>query len=159
MIGLRGAGKSTLLYKLKLGNVVSTIPTVGFNIETIEYKNLSMTVWDIGGQHKISSLWKHYYHGANTVIFVIDSTDREGLGEIKEGINNLLVQNELKDTQFLIFANKQDMNGAMNTTEIVESLDLNSIKDREWYIQPCSVVRSDGIYEGFDWIANSLNKK
>ncbi|KAM9968299.1 hypothetical protein ACTFIW_002737 [Dictyostelium discoideum] len=159
MIGLDGAGKSTLLFKLKLGDVVLTIPTIGFNVETIEYKNLSMTVWDVGGQNKIRALWKHYYHGTNAIIFVVDSTDRERIDEVKEEIDNLLIQDELKGIQILIFANKQDMNNAMNTAEIVNSLDLNSIKDRKWYVQPCSAVRSDGIYEGFDWVANSLNNK
>lgn len=33
MLGLDGAGKTTILYKLKLGEVVSTIPTIGFNVE------------------------------------------------------------------------------------------------------------------------------
>ncbi|KAN0025561.1 hypothetical protein ACTFIU_001838 [Dictyostelium citrinum] len=157
MIGLDGAGKSTLLYKLKLGDVVMTIPTIGFNVETIEYKNLSMTIFDVGGQNKIRALWKHYYHGSNAVIFVVDSTDRERIDEVKEEIDNLLIQDELKGVQLLIFANKQDMNNAMNTAEIVNSLNLNSIKDRKWYVQPCSALRSDGIYEGFDWVANSLN--
>ncbi|KAN0028518.1 hypothetical protein ACTFIV_010363 [Dictyostelium citrinum] len=159
MIGLDGAGKSTLLYKLKLGDVVMTIPTIGFNVETIEYKNLSMTIFDVGGQNKLRALWKHYYYGSNAVIFVVDSTDRERIDEVKEEIDNLLIQNELKDAQLLIFANKQDMNNAMNTAEIVNSLNLNSIKDRKWYVQPCSALRSDGIYEGFDWVANSLNNK
>ncbi len=49
MLGLDGAGKSTILYKLKLGEVLSTVPTIGFNVETLEYNNISFTVWDIGG--------------------------------------------------------------------------------------------------------------
>ncbi|KAK5584102.1 hypothetical protein RB653_005709 [Dictyostelium firmibasis] len=159
MVGLDGAGKSTLLYKLKLGDVISTIPTIGFNVETIEYKNLSMTVWDVGGQYKIRRLWIHCCQGSNAIIVVIDSTDRERIYEIKEEINSLLIQDELMDNQMLIFANKQDMDGAMNTEEIINFLELNSIKDRKWYVQPCSAIRSDGIYEGFNWVANTLNKK
>ena len=50
MVGLDAAGKTTILYKLKLGDVVTTIPTIGFNVETVEYKNIEFTVWDIGGQ-------------------------------------------------------------------------------------------------------------
>ncbi len=61
MVGLDAAGKTTVLYKLKLGEVVHTIPTIGFNVETVEYKNVSMTVWDVGGQGKIRPLWRHYY--------------------------------------------------------------------------------------------------
>jgi len=50
MVGLDAAGKTTILYKLKLGEVVSTIPTIGFNVEMVEYNNLRFTVWDVGGQ-------------------------------------------------------------------------------------------------------------
>lgn len=53
MVGLDAAGKTTILYKLKLGEIVTTIPTIGFNVETVEYKNISFTVWDVGGQDKI----------------------------------------------------------------------------------------------------------
>merc|ERR1712187_340035 len=65
MVGLDAAGKTTILYKLKLGEVVTTIPTIGFNVETVEYKNLSFTVWDVGGQDKIRPLWRHYYQGTH----------------------------------------------------------------------------------------------
>ena len=53
MIGLDGAGKTTILYKLKFGEIVHTIPTIGFNVEEVTVKNLTMTVWDVGGQTKI----------------------------------------------------------------------------------------------------------
>src|SRR5271170_3250657 len=61
MVGLDAAGKTTILYKLKLGDIVTTIPTIGFNVETVEYKNISFTVWDVGGQDKIRPLWRHYF--------------------------------------------------------------------------------------------------
>ena len=50
MLGLDAAGKTTILYRLKLAEVVMTVPTVGFNVEVVEYKNIKFTVWDIGGQ-------------------------------------------------------------------------------------------------------------
>ena len=61
MLGLDAAGKTTILYKLKLGDVVNSVPTVGFNVETVEYKNIQFTVWDIGGQTKLRLLWSHYF--------------------------------------------------------------------------------------------------
>ena len=61
MLGLDAAGKTTILYKLKLGEVVSSVPTIGFNVETLEYKKIKFTVWDVGGQDKIRLLWRHYY--------------------------------------------------------------------------------------------------
>ena len=76
-VGLDAAGKTTILYKLKLGEIVTTIPTIGFNVETVEYKNISFTVWDVGGQDKIRPLWRHYFQNTQGLIFVVDSNDRE----------------------------------------------------------------------------------
>ena len=63
MVGLDAAGKTTILYKLKLGENINTIPTIGFNVEQVVYKNISFTMWDVGGQDKIRALWRHYYSG------------------------------------------------------------------------------------------------
>lgn len=77
MVGLDAAGKTTILYKLMLGEVVTAIPTIGFNVETVEYKNIKFTVWDVGGQDTIRPLWVHYYQNTDAVIFVVDSHDRD----------------------------------------------------------------------------------
>merc|ERR1711902_8797 len=77
MVGLDAAGKTTILYKLRLGEIVHTIPTIGFNVATVQYKNINFTVWDVGGQEKIRPLWRYYYRGADGIIFVVDSNDRQ----------------------------------------------------------------------------------
>ena len=51
--------------------------SIGFNVETVEYKNISFTVWDVGGQDKIRPLWRHYYQNTQGLIFVVDSNDRD----------------------------------------------------------------------------------
>merc|ERR1711998_418466 len=89
MVGLDAAGKTTVLYKLKLGEVVTTIPTIGFNVETVEYKNINFTVWDVGGQDKIRPLWRHYYQNTQGIIFVVDSNDKERLGMAKEELEKM----------------------------------------------------------------------
>ena len=75
MVGLDGAGKTTILYKLKLGQFVTSMPTIGFNVETVTYTNTNFTVWDIGWQDRIRKLRKHYYHNAEGIIFVVDSNE------------------------------------------------------------------------------------
>merc|ERR1719473_1086342 len=112
MVGLDAAGKTTILYKLKLGEVVNTIPTIGFNVETVEYKNISFNVWDVGGQDKIRLLWRHYYANTQGLIFVVDSNDRDRVDENKEELHKMLAEEELKDAVLLVFANKQDLPGA-----------------------------------------------
>src|SRR3990167_8132182 len=81
MVGLDAAGKTTILYKLKLGEIVTTIPTIGFNVETVEYKKINFTVWDVGGQDKIRPLWRHYYQNTQGLIFVVDSNDKDRIQE------------------------------------------------------------------------------
>merc|ERR1711985_226207 len=117
MVGLDNAGKTTVLYKLKLGEVVTTIPTIGFNVETVEYKNISFTVWDIGGQDKIRKLWRYYYQGTQGAIFIIDSSDRDRIEDAREELFRMINNDEMRDAVLLVFANKQDLVGAMDASQ------------------------------------------
>merc|ERR1712227_898636 len=120
MVGLDAAGKTTILYKLKLGEIVTTIPTIGFNVETVEYKNISFTVWDVGGQDKIRPLWRHYYTGTQGLIFVVDSNDRDRVEDAREELMKMLNEDEMRDAVLLVFANKQDLPNAMPAAEVTE---------------------------------------
>lgn len=134
MVGLDAAGKTTILYKLKLGEVVTTIPTIGFNVETVDYKNISFTVWDVGGQDKIRLLWRHYYQNTQGLIFVVDSNDRDRVDDAREELHKMIAEEELKEAVLLVFANKQDLPGAMTCPEITDKLGLHTIRGRTWYI-------------------------
>ena len=109
VLGLDAAGKTTILYKLKLGEIVTTIPTIGFNVETVEYKNISFTVWDVGGQDKIRPLWRHYYQNTQGLIFVVDSNDRDRVDNARDELHRMLNEDELRESILLVFANKQDL--------------------------------------------------
>ena len=134
MVGLDAAGKTTILYKLKLGEVVTTIPTIGFNVETVEYKNISFTVWDVGGQDKIRPLWRHYYQNTQGLIFVVDSNDRDRVDAAHEELHKMLNEDELREAIVLVFANKQDLPNAMSAAEITDKLGLNSLRGRDWCV-------------------------
>ncbi|KAF4708045.1 Arf GTPase arf1, partial [Perkinsus olseni] len=148
MVGLDAAGKTTILYKLKLGEVVTTIPTIGFNVETVEYKNISFTVWDVGGQDKIRPLWRHYYQNTQGVIFVVDSNDRDRIDDARQELNRMMEEEELKDAALLVFANKQDLPNAMSAAEVTDKLGLHQLRHRNWYIQSTCATTGDGLYEG-----------
>mmetsp|Transcript_45885 Transcript_45885/g.102930 ORF Transcript_45885/g.102930 Transcript_45885/m.102930 type:complete len:183 (+) Transcript_45885:94-642(+) len=159
MVGLDAAGKTTILYKLKLGEVVTTIPTIGFNVETVEYKNISFTVWDVGGQDKIRPLWRHYYTGTNGLIFVVDSNDRDRVEDAREELTKMLNEDEMRDAVVLVFANKQDLLQATPADEIADALQLSSIRDRTWTIQACSAKDGSGLNEGMEWLTQACNSK
>merc|ERR1712058_131682 len=158
MVGLDAAGKTTILYKLKLGEIVTTIPTIGFNVETVEYKNIQFTVWDVGGQDKIRPLWRHYFQNTQGIIFVVDSNDRDRVVEAREELQRMLNEDELRDAILLVFANKQDLPNAMNAAEITDKLGLHSLRQRAWYIQSTCATSGDGLYGGLEWLAQSLRK-
>ena len=156
MVGLDAAGKTTILYKLKLGEIVTTIPTIGFNVETVEYKNISFTVWDVGGQDKIRPLWRHYFTNTQGLIFVVDSNDAERVGEAAAELGKMLGEDELSNSAILVFANKQDLPNAMPVAELTEKLGLNNLKGKKWYIQSTCATLGTGLYEGLDWLSNVL---
>ena len=166
MLGLDAAGKTTILYKFKLGEVVSTIPTIGFNVETVKYKNIEFNMWDIGGQERIRPLWRHYYQNTDALIFIIDSSDKDRLCDdnkyqynVKYELNKLLEDDLLDKVSLLIYANKQDMPNALSVKNIVELLELNKLRNREWFVQGTNAITGEGLYEGLDWLTKTLNKK
>lgn len=158
MVGLDAAGKTTILYKLKLGEIITTIPTIGFNVETVEYKNIAFTVWDVGGQDKIRPLWRHYFQNTQGLIFVVDSNDRERVSEAERELHNMLREDDLRDAILLVFANKQDLPNAMNVSDLTSKLGLNQLQQRKWYIQSTCATQGNGLYEGLDWLSNELAK-
>mmetsp|Transcript_10388 Transcript_10388/g.24963 ORF Transcript_10388/g.24963 Transcript_10388/m.24963 type:complete len:183 (+) Transcript_10388:63-611(+) len=157
MLGLDAAGKTTVLYKLKLSEVVTTIPTIGFNVETVQYKNLNFTVWDVGGQHKIRPLWRHYFQGTQGLIFVVDSNDNHRVHEAAQELHSLLAHDELREAKVLVLANKQDLPHAQSAAELAEKLNLRAAR-QEWFIQACSATTGDGLYEGLDWLSKACTQ-
>lgn len=159
MVGLDAAGKTTVLYKLKLGEVVTTIPTVGFNVETVDYKNISFTVWDIGGQDRIRKLWRHYYLGTHGIIFVVDSNDRDRVDDAREELAKMLGEEELSAAVVLVLANKQDLPNSMPAADLAEKLGLHGLRRHQWFIQSACATTGEGIYEGLDWLTAALSKR
>jgi len=137
-----------ILYKLKLNQDVTTIPTVGFNVETVTYKNVKFNVWDVGGQDKIRPLWRHYFSGTQGLIFVIDSNDRLRIDEARQELHRIILDREMKEALLLVFANKQDIPGSMTPTEVTEKLRLTQLKDRTWYVVPSCATTGEGLLEG-----------
>lgn len=159
---------------LQIGEVVTTIPTIGFNVESVTYKNLHFNVWvsnlgnrlhaiqantnmaqDLGGQTSIRPYWRCYYANTAAVIFVVDSTDIERLSTASNELSAMLNEDELREAGLLVFANKQDQPGAKGAGDISEALRLGELRDRNWSIVACSAVDGRGINEGMDWLVVS----
>lgn len=138
------------------GDNIETIPTIGFNVEVLQYKNIKFQVWDLGGQTSIRPYWRCYYPNTDAIIFVVDSCDSDRLGIAKQELMAMLEEEELSDAILLVFANKQDFRGALNAQQVSEALGLPEIKNRQWSIQETSALKGAGLFEGFDWLVTCI---
>ncbi|VDD91790.1 unnamed protein product [Enterobius vermicularis] len=158
MVGLDGAGKTTILYKLKLGEIITSVPTIAFNVETVEYKNISFNVWDFSGNSRIRPLRRHYCGSAQGLIFVVDSSDRGRIEECREELYKSLSEVDSEDVKLLVFANKQDLSNAMGVAELTEKLGLHNLCSGKWYIQGACATQGLGLYEGLGWLADQISE-
>ncbi|CAF3691283.1 unnamed protein product [Rotaria socialis] len=156
IMGLDASGKTTILYKLKLNETVQTIPTIGFNVEVVLFNKASLTIWDVGGRDKIRPLIRHYFQNTQALIYVIDSNDKDRLPQTTEELWRVFDADDLINIPLLIYLNKTDLPNAMKSEYIIQEMRLNSIKDRQWLLQPCCAWTGDGLYEGLSWLVRLL---
>lgn len=163
LLGLDSAGKTTLLYSFKLGEVVATIPTIGFNVESVDFvargQTMTFTALDFGGRTNIRALWRHFYEGSSAIIFVLDSNDRDRVEQAKDEVKRLCSEDVLAGVPLLVFANKQDLPGAMSKSEVIEQLGLGAVHNRHWMVQESVVTEGVGVKEGMDWLTWALDPK
>ncbi|XP_033737260.1 ADP-ribosylation factor-like [Pecten maximus] len=158
--GLDAAGKTTILYQLRLGEVVTTIPTIGFNVETVEYKNVQLVTWDVGGRDKMRPLFRHYYPGTDAVVFVVDSNDKERTEQAQKELHAIIKEDSVKEVIIVIMANKQDLPGSMTPEEVHEKLDVDSIcKTHTCKVFGTSATTGEGLYDMLDWLVEAVNTK
>uniref|UniRef100_A0A3B3QW10 ADP-ribosylation factor-like protein 2 n=1 Tax=Paramormyrops kingsleyae TaxID=1676925 RepID=A0A3B3QW10_9TELE len=120
MLGLDNAGKTTILKKFN-GEDVSTIsPTLGFNIKTLEHRGFKLNIWDVGGQKSLRSYWRNYFESTDGLVWVVDSADKLRLADCRQELSALLLEERLAGATLLVFANKQDLPGALSKDEIRE---------------------------------------
>jgi len=159
MLGLDNAGKTTILKKFIGEDINKISPTLGFNIKTIEHRGFKMNIWDVGGQKSLRSYWRNYFESTDGLIWVVDSTDKRRLKDCVQELHQLLVEERLAGATLLVFANKQDLPGALSSEEIKEVLDLDNIKTHHWSILPCSAVTGKNLLQGINWILDDISSR
>jgi Arf/Sar family protein len=132
------------------------VPTIGFNVEKVQYKNVQFTVWDVGGQEKLRPLWRHYFQKTDGLIYVVDSFDSERMARAAQEFNAIVNDPLMQNAAVLVFANKQDMANALTPAQVAEHLGLLKMRNRKWHCQSAVAIKGEGLYEGLDWLASTL---
>jgi len=160
--GLDGSGKTTIVHRLKHGQLDDSeiVPTVGFNVECVEYKKVIFSMWDLGGAADARAFWRFYYPETQAIIFVVDSSNRTRMDEAREELHNMLMEHELWDAPLLVLANKQDEPAACDPKDLTKSLQLYSLSNRNWFIIDTKAVHPDAnetnLTAGLDWLVDTL---
>jgi small GTP-binding protein len=157
ILGLDNAGKTAVLYALHLGESIEyTVPTIGFNIEEVTAGNLSIKMWDLGGQERLRALWPHYFGQSDGVIFVVDSSDIDRIDVAKTELHTLMSHKELTGKPFLILANKQDLPRALDKQNMIEALGLSAVTWLKWQVVECSATKNNRAKLGLEWLAEEI---
>mmetsp|Transcript_565 Transcript_565/g.761 ORF Transcript_565/g.761 Transcript_565/m.761 type:complete len:192 (-) Transcript_565:1253-1828(-) len=165
VLGLDSAGKTTVLNTIL--RVTSnkketesaqqqTVPTVEFTIKTVKYKRWKLFITDVGGQDSLRPFWRHHFTGLQGVIYVVDCSDKNRIPGAMKELNNILQDDQLRGIPVLIFANKQDLQGASTTEEISNKLAITEKVKKSHLIkvQGGSGKSGEGVFEGLDWLCN-----
>jgi len=159
MLGLDNSGKTTALKQLAGEDVTTITPTQGFNIKSVVQHNFKLNVWDIGGQKHIRPYWKNYYEGTDAIVYMVDSADRMRVDEAAEELEQLFEEPMLSTVPVLVYANKSDILGCMQTDEIMTSLELNGVKGRWVHVESCSAKSGENLAEGMEKLMTQINSK
>nr|QXF29078.1 SarB [Planomonas micra] len=163
IIGLDNAGKTTLLYKLKSGSVKTFVPTQRANMERVHVGNLKIHAWDLGGHDQVRHLWRQYLPEADAVVFIVDSADRERLGEAAAELHGILEEKDMAGTPIAVLANKMDLPNALPRDQMLQALNLAFYQQNAQLpvqLFQCSFVATAaggyGHDAAFKWISSQL---
>ncbi|XP_053572410.1 ADP-ribosylation factor 1-like 2 [Bombina bombina] len=160
VLGLDGAGKTTILYWLKVKERVTTIPTVGFNVETLDpIGGVAFTVWDINKRSNAWPLWRHYLACTHGLVFVVDSKNIESHGDAKDMLYEILGEEELKGVPLIVLANKQDLTGAKSASELAQQFELEKWSGSKWGVYGCSAISGEGLQDVLKKLSEMVKDK
>mmetsp|Transcript_24782 Transcript_24782/g.36555 ORF Transcript_24782/g.36555 Transcript_24782/m.36555 type:complete len:185 (+) Transcript_24782:184-738(+) len=151
--------------------IENTIPTIGFNVESVKYKSTSMTAWDVGGRSPIRPLYRFYFEKSDGLVFVVDSNDRDRIDQCHDEFTRVIVllQEVAPGIPILVLANKSDLPNAMSSHEVAEHLHLTPAYEKsmiskgwqqgDWRVFSCCAITKNGLHDGFSWLNSRLQYK
>uniref|UniRef100_A0A6Q2XA80 ADP-ribosylation factor-like 8A n=1 Tax=Esox lucius TaxID=8010 RepID=A0A6Q2XA80_ESOLU len=121
------------------------IPTVGFNMRKITKGNVTIKLWDIGGQPRFRSMWERYCRGVSAIVYMVDAADPEKIEASKNELHNLLDKPQLQGIPV-------NIPGALDEKELIEKMNLSAIQDREICCYSISCKEKDNIDITLQWL-------
>lgn len=153
LVGLQNAGKTSLVTALTTGDFQEEmIPTVGFNMRKVTKQGVTIKMWDLGGQPRFRSMWERYCRGVQAIVYVVDAADYDGIDVARQELHELLGRPSLAGIPLLVLGNKNDLENALNSQELISKLELRSLKDREVCLYSISCKSRNNIDLTLEWL-------
>eukprot|EP01126_Amoeba_proteus_P000239 TRINITY_DN1007_c0_g1_i1.p1 TRINITY_DN1007_c0_g1~~TRINITY_DN1007_c0_g1_i1.p1 ORF type:complete len:137 (+),score=25.38 TRINITY_DN1007_c0_g1_i1:476-886(+) len=128
------------------------IPTVGFSMKRVTKGNVSIKLWDIGGQARFRSMWERYCRGVDAIVFVVDGVDQEKFEAASKELHELISKPQLQSIPLLVLGNKNDLPECVSAKELIQLLDLNSIQGREVALFSISAKEGNNLDQVLNWL-------
>ncbi|XP_028412637.1 ADP-ribosylation factor-like protein 13B [Dendronephthya gigantea] len=167
MLGIDNAGKSTIINDLKGEPKESTVPTIGFSSAEFKLLSFKVTAYDVGGGPRIRGIWKDYYAEIFGVVYVVDASDRERIADSRTVLSEALSDSRLSGKPFVVFANKQDIDGAMSEQDIDMEFELEQLAKKcesRYKVFQCTALLNEGrkidsqLKKGLRWLLQTMNE-
>ncbi|KAI5619518.1 ADP-ribosylation factor-like protein 8B-A [Silurus asotus] len=153
LVGLQYSGKTTFVNVIASGQFSEDmIPTVGFNMRKVTKGNVTIKIWDIGGQPRFRSMWERYCRGVNAIVYMVDAADRDKVEASRNELHNLLDKPQLQGIPILVLGNKRDLPNALDEKQLIEKMNLAAIQDREICCYSISCKEKDNIDITLQWL-------
>ena len=156
LVGLDNAGKTSVLYRMQLGQVLSTMPTIGFSNERLTYGDMKIHALDIGGQTTLRQFWNSYYKHTDVVLFVVDGTDTDRMATCRNELMQLVSDPALANSTIAILVNKCDAAHYQPIQETKQMLSVGTIKQKHCRVFETSALTGDGLSGVLDWITERM---
>ncbi|KAE9466250.1 hypothetical protein C3L33_01832, partial [Rhododendron williamsianum] len=123
LVGLQNAGKTSLVNGIAVrGYSEDRIPTVGFNMRKVTKGNVTIKLWDLGGQRRFRGMWERYCRGVSAIVYVVDAADRDSVPISRTELHELLTKPSLSGIPLLVLGNKIDKSEALSKQALVDQL-------------------------------------
>ncbi|KAJ3338138.1 ADP-ribosylation factor-like protein 8B [Gonapodya sp. JEL0774] len=160
LVGLQNSGKTTLVNVICQGRYAEDqTPTVGFNMRKVTKGNVTMKLWDLGGQARFRNMWERYCKGVNAIVFVLDATDPAKLPAARAELQALLQKPSLATIPVLVLGNKNDLPNALNAEQVAEQMGLKELGGtREVMAYSTSCKSGSGMDLTLQWLTRHAKR-
>lgn len=161
LIGLQNAGKTSLVNVIATGGYSEDmIPTVGFNMRKVTRGNVTIKLWDLGGQPRFRSMWERYCRGVSAIVYVVDAADRDNISISRSELHDLLSKPSLNGIPLLVLGNKIDKQPeALSKQALIDQMNLSSLTDREVCCYMISCKNATNIDAVIEWLVKHSKTK